>query len=134
MVHENKAGTACIYRDDVHQYFMIELRGMVDIQDYKDAFNLLLDMALETGYANAIYNLIGLSKSDPEARAWFIKKFIPHANKKIKGHRKSAIVSPASSFQQMALSFVVKGMKLMGMPVTIKYFDTQEEAIAWITT
>lgn len=132
-VFQSEGGNVSLYHFPEHQCYSLELKGMVPVPHYKEGFNQLLARSLEVGYNRVVYKLDGLTKSDPEARAWYVKKFLPAAMKEYKEQGlRSAVISPKSTFQQMALKFITGSMNAMGYKITMKYFDSLEEALDWI--
>lgn len=133
VVYHNAGNTARVYRNQADAYIMVELTGAVQVSDYREAFTTLLKELANTGYQKLVFNLKALSKSDPESRAWLMKKFLPQAFHAIKGEAKAAIVSPTNTFQELALQMVLDSVQTIAYKTEVKYCQSVEEATAWIT-
>ena len=114
------------------QAYLISIYGEMTLEDYKQVYPKALEFVVESGWKKLIFNLLELTKDDSQGRAWYLRKHLPEVWKKMGGGFKCALIQPTSAFQRMAMNLIVKGVKAMGKDIELKFFDTEEEAIAWM--
>lgn len=133
-LYRNDADTCIICRDDEKQMVKISLEGKLDYADYKSAFEKFLEFVCESGYSKLLYDVKGLTSTDPRARAWYLTKHLPTALKSVDPDKKlkCALVKPSSTFQKFLLDAVVKGSQKRGRELEVEFFGDVEEAMKWI--
>ncbi|MEO1049881.1 MAG: STAS/SEC14 domain-containing protein [Bacteroidota bacterium] len=134
VIFKNEAGNCVIRKEDDKKFVMIELKGKLELDEYKSAFENFLKHVIEIGYTKLVYNVKELSSTDPRARAWYMTSHLPKAFKSIDKSTllKCALVKPSSLFQRLTLEAVVKGSKARGRELEVKFFDNLDDALAWI--
>ena len=130
IIFQNKTKSITVLNLLERGYVMIELNGRVDKEDYKHGFQVASDtMAIHRGH-NLVINASKLGQTDPEARAWLMRRLMPETMKRL-GHMNVCVVLPQSVFQKMAINLVVKAAKALRKPINIKLFESTEEATEW---
>lgn len=112
--------------------YLITIRGELTLADYKEIYPKALEIMLETGWKNLVFNMLEMTKDDMQGRAWYMRQHLPEVFKKIGDGFRAGVIQPTSSFQRFALGIVIKGIRATGRKVEIKFFDTEKEAMAWI--
>ena len=131
---ESEVGNCLIQKNEEHQYVLIELKGKLEIDEYKQAFEKFLEKVMESGYTKLVYNVKDLTSTDPRARAWYLTSHLPKAFKSIDKNKllKCALIKPSSLFQRLTMETVVKTSKARGRELDVKFFEDLDSALAWI--
>lgn len=129
-IHQAAGGNVSIHDVSDQGFLLMVMAGNVSVADYKKGFETLTQLMEEKGLKTLVMEASELRQSDPEARAWLMKKHIPDLLRRL-GRLNLAMVSPKSIFQKMAVNLVVKTMKALGKPVDIKPCDELEEGFVW---
>lgn len=131
-VYQTASGHCTISANSTLGYLQLKMEGKVEVEEYKQVMEQLLEIAKTLPYSNLIYNLKGLTNTDPRARAWYVGTFLPKAIKALDREMRSAMIQPSSLFQRMAAETVSKATKLMNVKTESRYFDNKQAALDWL--
>ena len=131
-VYETETGNAVISINDSQEYIQLRMVGRVEVEEYKQLMERLLETAKSTPYCNLIYDLKELTNTDPRARAWYVGNFLPRAIRELDREMRVAMVQPSNLFQRMAAETVSKATMLLKVRAQTKYVTTKQKAIDWL--
>lgn len=132
VVYETASKQCHIAINEELGYIQLHMEGKVEVEEYKEVMEKLLQIALPLPYTHVIYDIKGLTNTDPRARAWYVGTFLPKATKTLDRDLRSAMIQPSSLFQRMAVNTITKAMKAMGVKAETKYFDDKQSALDWL--
>ena len=132
LLYQSEAQTFSVYRATDGPYIIAHLKGIVDKVEYRKGFEQVGKFMLEEPCYNLLIHTKDLTHTDPEARAWLIKRKIPDTVRAL-GHMNTAVVIPASTFQALATKLVMTGVRLLRKSLQIYTYQTLEGAAEWVS-
>ncbi|HAA11658.1 MAG TPA: hypothetical protein DCE41_08145 [Cytophagales bacterium] len=131
VIHQNEEGNISLRKPDIPGFIFMQLSGKMELEDYKAAFIKATDALEEVGAQTLLVEASKLNQTDPEGRAWLMKRHLPDTMKRL-GRLNVGMISPRSMFQKITLNLAIKALKALGKPVDVKVCDDMQEATAWL--
>ncbi|SFE84097.1 SpoIIAA-like [Thermoflexibacter ruber] len=132
LLFENVAKTASIFFYPEADMGRLKLAGKIDTDDFKTAYDKLLEYAVEKKLHKGILDLTDLQYSPPLARAWLATNFAKRALKFLDKSPIIGIVKSQNAFQRLAASAVISSLGMLGSKIKIEFFETLAEAENWL--
>lgn len=107
---------------------VIEWRAKCTSDEYKNAFNILLEMQKTKPIIRYISDIRNQSIISPNDRKWFETDALPRAIQQ--GLKAAAVVFDGNAFKKYYINVILKATNRFGLPM--KMFNEQDEAKAWL--
>lgn len=130
--YQNSKGNVSLFLSEEDECIMLKLSGYVVHEDFKEGCEKLYKLITVYKYRKLIFELKELTRTDMQSRAWYATVFLPRLIKNYGLNFKSALVKSENKFEDMSIGFLVKVSQNLGYK-HIQSFNTQQEAISWIT-
>ncbi len=128
----NTNQTARILRSKPNETIVLKFMGVVLVEDYKFAMELLLKLAKEYQYHRIIFDLSDAESTPAIGRAWFITQYGPRAYRELgKKLTVCMLLSQRSAFQNKASELVARSMQALKMNINISFTDDMDNALDW---
>ncbi|MEL6535935.1 MAG: hypothetical protein AAFQ98_11010 [Bacteroidota bacterium] len=132
VIYSNPENNISLHRPDIPGFIFMQLSGKLGLSDYKAAFMKATDALEDTGSQTLLVEASTLNQTDPEGRAWLMKKHLPETMKRL-GRLNMGMVAPRNMFQKLTLNLAIKTLKALGKPVDVKVCDSMEDATKWLS-
>lgn len=109
----------------------LELKGVVEGENYREAFNKGLEFAIAKNIRYLLINQATLQKSTMESKAWLITSWLPQVKKSIHQDIKVAVILSQNLFTKIGGEFVINATRKLSK-FDIKTFSSKEEAEKWL--
>ncbi len=133
LLYQNNAMTTSISLCEDEALIIVELSGAVEHEDYKEVFEKLYNAITVYKYKKIIYNLKELTRTDMQSRAWYATSFLPKVIKNFGLDFKTALVKSNNKYESLSVDFLTKVSSNLGFKENIRFFNTKEEALGWLT-
>ena len=109
----------------------LELKGVIEGEDYREAFNTGLRFAIEKNAKRLLINQATMQKSTMEAKAWLITSWLPQVKKSISYDIKVAVILSKNLFTKIGGEFAINAARKLSK-YDIKAFSSKEDAENWL--
>jgi hypothetical protein len=127
-IMETESKVYNIYPDEVSNIIIMDWEGYATSEQFREGTETMLNLLIEQRSHKALANIRDMVLIGAEDQKWMETNFLPRAIRF--GFKACAIVKPLNYFNKVAvetISFKVEKEKLQ-----INFFDTTEEAKAWL--
>jgi hypothetical protein len=131
-IYEVTAKGVSAFINNKEQYVLLKMEGDVSDQEYKKAFEMLLDKEKTQNYNRLLINQENLNQVSASARAWLLMKFMPMAQQHFGTNFKVAIVRSLSPLQKLASKLLLGSLMQINPKFQIQYFDDRIQAREWL--
>lgn len=109
----------------------MELRGVIEGEDYRRAFNTLRDIVLEMKVKKVLINQATMKKSSMESKAWLVANWLPNSSKILDFKIRVSLILSKNLFTKIGGEFVVGAARKI-IKFDIKTFSDYDEAKKWL--
>ena len=132
-IYQSNDRLATSLEDHENGYYLIQLIGKVRTEDYRRAFQAVLNHTFEDPYHKIILNIRDLKGNPDFAFHWLSRTFIPKFAKQ-SGGLQLAIIKPQKKAIINTLPMMLGLTKTLGTKMEINFVDHLKEAQYWIET
>lgn len=117
--------------DATQDLLYLQLKGVIEVEDYRETFNKVLEIGVEKNMKYLLANQATLQKSTMEAKAWLIATWLPQVKKRFHQDVRVAIILSQNLFTKIGGEFVAGAARKLSR-FDIKTFSTEEDARGWL--
>jgi hypothetical protein len=118
-----------IYFDQDIDLVVMVWKGYSTSEQFREGTELMLNELISNGSSKVLADVREMILIGMEDQRWLETRFLPRAIKF--GFRQIAIITPNSYFNKVAIESIV--YKVDKEKISIQFFDTREDAVAWLT-
>ena len=109
----------------------LQLKGVVEVENYREIFNKVLEFGNEKNIKCLLINQATLHKSTMESKAWLIASWLPTVKKTFQTDLKVAVILSKNLFTKIGGEFAANAARKLSK-FDIKTFSTQAAAEEWL--
>ncbi len=132
-IYEDRSKTIGIFAVPEFEYYYIYSQNHLRIEEYKEAYTQLLEIAGKEYHFNKLVLSLGNLVSTPLlGRAWFATHFSPNFYRLVDKDLTAAVVKLQNKFESVTIDIISSSLPKMGINVKTKFFTDEQNAIKWI--
>ncbi len=131
-IYESEDKSVLMYAIPKFGYYYLYSIGKVEMQNYKEGYIHLLEVAKKYQFNKVIFSLKDLTYTPLRGRAWFATYFAPLFYKLADNDLTVVIIKPQNKFEAVTIDIISNSLPKMGINVRTQFFEDEEKAIKWI--